>query len=71
METVLDDYASFYYGSEAETGRELFDDGYRDPKRKQKIRQTLAKLESVPQWVKRDWRWDETVESCRFKSRDR
>lgn len=73
VETVLDEYASFYFGPEAETGRELLDlldDSCRDPNRKQKIRETLAKLESsVPQWVKRDWRWDEIVESCRFKCR--
>lgn len=68
-ETVLDEYASFYFGPEAETGRkllDLLDDGCKDPKRKQKIRETLAKLESsVPAWVKRDWRWDEIVQSCR------
>ena len=73
VETVLDEYASFYFGPEAETGRELLDlldDSCRDPNQKQKIRGTLAKLESsVPQWVKRDWRWDEIVESCRFKCR--
>ena len=72
-ETILDEYASFYFGPEAETGRELLDlldDSCRDPKRKQKIRETLAKLESsVPEWVKRDWRWHEIVESCRFKCR--
>jgi hypothetical protein len=72
VETVLDEYASFYFGPEAETGRkllDLLDDGCRDPKRKQKIRETLAKLESsVPEWVKRDWRWHEIVESCRFNT---
>ena len=35
----------------------------------EKIRETLAKLEStVPAWVKSDWRWEEIVASCnRFK----
>ncbi len=72
VEAILDEYASFYFGPEAETGRkllDLLDDGNKDPHQKQKIRETLAKLEStVPAWVKRDWRWKEIVESCsRFK----
>jgi hypothetical protein len=69
VDTVLDEYASFYFGPEAKTGRqllELLDDSCKEPNRKQKIRETLAKLESsLPQWVKRDWRWDEIVQSCR------
>lgn len=73
VETILDDYASFYFGPEAETGRkllDLLDDGNKDPHQKQKIREILAKLEStVPAWVKRDWRWHEIVASCQFKSR--
>lgn len=72
VEAVLDEYASLYFGPEAETGRELLDlldDGYRDPNRKQKIQKTVAKLAaSVPDWVKRDWRWGEVVTSAnRFK----
>ncbi len=72
VDTVLDEYASFYFGSEAKTARELLellDDSNKDPQRKQKIRATLAKLDaSVPEWVKRDWRWGELVQSCnRFK----
>ena len=72
VETVLDGYASFYFGPEAGTGRrllDLLDDGNKDPDRKEKIRETLAKLESsLPEWVKRDWRWEEIVTSCnRFK----
>ena len=74
VETVLDEYASFYFGPEAETGRELLDlldDSCKDPERQQKIEQALAKLESsVPEWVKRDWRWDEIKVSCsRFRVR--
>ncbi|KPK50345.1 MAG: hypothetical protein AMK72_02465 [Planctomycetes bacterium SM23_25] len=69
VETVLDEYASFYFGPEAKTGRELLnllDDACKDPERREKIRETLAKLESsVPAWVKKDWRWDEIVKSCR------
>lgn len=69
VETVLDEYASFYFGPEAATGRnllDLLDDGNKDPNRKEKIPETLAKLErSVPKWVKNDWRWDELVQSCR------
>jgi hypothetical protein len=69
---VLDEYASFYFGPEAKTARELLellDDSNKDPQRKQKIRATLAKLDaSVAEWVKRDWRWNEIVASCsRFK----
>ncbi len=75
VETVLDEYASFYFGPEAETGRkllDLLDDACTDPERQQRISQTLAKLEgSVPEWVKRDWRWHEIVESCRFRRRRR
>ena len=70
---MLDEYAALYFGPEAETGRKLLDllDACKDPKRKQKIRQTLAKLESsVPAWVKRDWRWHEIKVSCsRFRVR--
>ena len=72
VDTILDEYASFYFGPEAKTGRELLellDDENKDPDQKQKIRETLAKLEStVPAWVKHDWRWNEIVASCsRFK----
>jgi len=72
VETVLDEYAALYFGPEAETGRkllDLLDDSNRDPNRKQKIQETLAKLDaSLPEWVKRDWRWQEIVASCsRFK----
>jgi hypothetical protein len=75
VETVLDEYATYYFGPEARTGRELLDlldDSCKDPQRPQKIEQTLAKLESsVAAWVKRDWRWQEIVDSCRFVSRRR
>ena len=58
VDMVLDEYASFYLGSEAATGKKLFDlldNGCMDPQRKQKIRETLTRLESsVPEWVKRD-----------------
>jgi len=67
--TVLDEYAALYFGPEAKSGRallELLDDSNKDPNRKQKIQETLAKLDaSVPEWVKRDWRWGEIVASCR------
>jgi hypothetical protein len=70
VDTVLDEYASFYFGPDAKNGRELLellDDSNKNPQRKQKIRETLAKLEStVPAWVKRDWRWKEIVKSCEF-----
>ncbi|MEI7903691.1 MAG: hypothetical protein WCK89_25925, partial [bacterium] len=72
-ETVLDEYTSFYFGPEAASGRELLellDDSNTDPQRKEKIREKLAKLEgSLPEWVKRDWRWAEIAESCRFRTR--
>ena len=33
---------------------------------KDQNQETLAKLEpSLPEWVKRDWRWNEIVVSCR------
>ena len=50
VETVLDEYASFYFGTEAKTGRELLDlldDNCRDPKRKQKIRVLSAMLHEM------------------------
>jgi hypothetical protein len=69
VETVLDEYASFYFGPEAATVRqllELLDDSNKDPERKAKIRATVTKLEtSLPSWVKNDWRWSEILESCR------
>ena len=69
----MDEYASFYFGPEAASGRELLellDDSNKDPQRKEKIREKLAKLDgSLPEWVKRDWRWAEIVESCRFRTR--
>ena len=75
VDAVLDEYASLYFGSEAETGRELLDlldDANRDPQRKEKIRETLAKLESsAPEWVKKDWRWNEIKVSCsRFRVKE-
>ncbi|MFM7180560.1 MAG: hypothetical protein ACKO2G_03730 [Verrucomicrobiales bacterium] len=73
VDTVLDEYASFYFGPEATNVRgllELLDDSNIDPLRKEKIRETQAKLEvSLPEWVKRDWRWAEIVLACQFKSR--
>lgn len=73
IDRVLDNYAALYFGPEAETGRELLDlldDGNNDTDRKQKIRETLAKLATtVPAWVKRDWRWHEVEASALFKSR--
>jgi hypothetical protein len=73
VETVMDEYSSFYFGPEAASGRELLellDDSNNDPQRKEKIREKLVKLEgSLPEWVKRDWRWAEISESCRFKTR--
>jgi hypothetical protein len=73
VDSVMDDYASFYFGSEAAAGRELLDlldDANKDPQRKEKIREKLAKLDgSLPEWVKRDWRWAEIVASCRFRTR--
>ena len=63
VDAVLDEWAALYFGPEAETGRQLLDlldDGNKDPNRKQKIQETFAKLDaSVPEWVKRDWRWNE------------
>jgi len=72
VDTVLDEYASFYFGAEAAAGRqllELLDDANQDPDRKAKIRTTVAALDaSLPAWAKRDWRWQEIVTSCnRFK----
>jgi hypothetical protein len=72
VDAVLDEYASFYFGPEATAGRQLLDlldDSNKDPDRKAKIRETLATLESsLPDWAKRDWRWQEIVTSCnRFK----
>jgi hypothetical protein len=69
VDEVLDEYAAFYFGPEAKTGRELLDlldDGNTDTSRNQKIRETFTKLEnSIQEWVKRDWRWDEIVTSSR------
>jgi hypothetical protein len=71
VDAVLDEYASYYFGPGTNTGRELIDlldDNNRDPDQKQKIGETLKKMESsAPEWVKRDWRWDELVQSCQFK----
>jgi len=73
VDAILDEYAATYFGPAAETGRkllDLLDDGNNDPDRKQKIQATLATLESTaPEWVKRDWRWQEIVTSCATKSR--
>lgn len=69
VETVLDEYAAFYFGPEAAAGRDLLDlldDGSNDPAR---IRETLATLQaSLPQWVKDDWRWAEIVAACQYKA---
>jgi len=49
---------------------DLLDDANKDPQRKEKIRDKLAKLDgSLPEWVKRDWRWAGIAESCRFRTR--
>jgi hypothetical protein len=73
VETVLGEYASFYFGPEAAAGRELLDlldDSQTDPQGKELIREKLATLEErLPGWVKQDWRWAEIVESCGFKTR--
>lgn len=72
VDEVLDEYASFTFGAEAATARqllELLDDANQDRDRKAKIRTTVAALDaSLPAWAKRDWRWQEIVTSCnRFK----
>lgn len=72
VETILDEWAAFYFGPAAETGRkllDLLDDGCKDPERKQKIQKTFEDLDAAaPEWVKRDWRWDEIRKSCaRFR----
>ncbi len=71
VEAVLDEWAALCFGPQAETGRELLDlldDGNKDPRRKQRIRETFAALDaSVPEWVRRDWRWSEiTASAARF-----
>ena len=72
-ETVLDEYAVGYFGPQAAVARELLDlldDSNPDPQRKEKIREKFAELEgSLPEWVKRDWRWVEIAKSCRFRTR--
>lgn len=73
VDAVLDEYTSFYFGSGAATVRqllEILDDSNKDPQRKEKIRETLSRIESsLPAWAKRDWRWAEIVESCNYKTR--
>jgi hypothetical protein len=70
VESVMDEYVASYFGSTAPMARkllDLLDDSNTDPNRKEKIRSTLTELEStVPEWVKRDWRWHEIVQSCQF-----
>ncbi|MCX6877884.1 MAG: hypothetical protein NTW21_29335 [Verrucomicrobia bacterium] len=72
-ESVLDEYAVCYFGPQAAAARDLLDlldDSNTDPQRKEMIVENLAKLEgSLPEWVKRDWRWAEIAESCRFRTR--
>lgn len=74
VDAMLDEYAELYFGSEAKSGRkllDLLDDSNKDPNRMKKIHETLVKLESnSPEWVKRDWRWDEIVQSCEFVTDD-
>lgn len=49
---------------------ELLDGSNNDSRRKEKIREAQAKLEtSLPAWAKRDWRWAEIVESCKYEKR--
>lgn len=72
VDTVLDEYASFYFGSDAGTARELLellDDHCRVANRTKRIHATRSKLEeTLPEWVKRDWRWHEINRSCsRFR----
>ena len=73
VDAILDEYAATYFGPAAENGRkllELLDDGNADPERKRNIQATLATLESTaPEWVTRDWRWQEIVTACATKSR--
>jgi hypothetical protein len=72
-DSVLDAYATCYFGPQAAAARELLDlldDSNKDSQRKEKIRETQAKMEgSLPEWVKRDWRWAEIVTACQVKSR--
>ena len=72
-ETVMDEYAITYFGPAAPVARkllDLLDDGNTDPAREEKIRATLAELESsAPGWVKHDWRWQEIVTACNTRRR--
>lgn len=69
LEAILDEYASFYFGPEAATGRkliDLLDDGNNDPNQRQQITALSTKLsQSLPDWAKRDWRWIEITVSCK------
>ncbi len=75
VETILDEYASFCFGPEAATGRELLewlDDSNQDPQRAEKIRAAVTALDAaLPAWAKADWRWEEIRRSCaRFEQRE-
>lgn len=68
VETILDEYASFYFGPEATTVRavlELLDDSNQDPQRAEKLQAaTMALNAALPEWAKDGWRWDEIRQSC-------
>lgn len=73
VETILDEYASFYFGPEAKIVRELLewlDDSNQDPHRAEKILAAVTTLDpALPAWVGNDWRWAEILQSCgRFNS---
>ena len=72
VDSVLDEYTVAYFGTEAATTRELLellDDACNVPDRKERIRATLAKLETtLPEWAKRDWRWAEIVTAAKLRS---
>lgn len=72
VDAVIDRYTSFYFGSEAPAVRallELLDDENKDPDRQRKIQESVRSLNaSLPEWAKRNWRWEEIQASAaRFK----
>jgi len=68
VDAILDEYAAWYFGPAALAARrllDLLDDGNRDADRPTRIQEALAALNGdLPEWARRDWRWQEIIASC-------
>jgi hypothetical protein len=69
VDSILDEYAAWYFGPRAPVARQLLDlldYNNKSPDRASKVQDAFATLErDLPEWAREDWRWKEITASCK------